>query len=371
MPEVLRWSSAPQPAVAIRQIAEALRRGNLLALPTETCYVVAARAAVPDAVAGLRRIKSLEPGQPSTVVVRSVLEASQWVMPFSTTGSRLARRCWPGPATLIFERSREQSPLSNLPRAVQEAIAPGETVALRISAHPVLDSVVRELGEPIVIGSVRDSSGVVVTTADGASLALGESVDLICDGGASPWPNHSTVVQMQGEKHEVLREGVLTRADIALLTNRVIVFVCTGNTCRSPMAESLCKRLLARKLDCNIQELPARGFLVLSAGMAAMMGEQASPGAMEAAAELGADLGRHASRPLTPRLVAQADDLIVMTHGHAQTIGQLYPNSAPALRLLSPNGEDVVDPFSGDLDCYRACAASIQSHLERLMTELA
>src|SRR5207253_3189276 len=99
-----------------------------------------------------------------------------------------------------------------------------------------------------------------------------------------------------------------------------IVFVCTGNTCRSPLAEGLCRQLLADHLRCAAEELGKRGFCVQSAGLAAMIGAEATPEAVAAAAELGADLTGHGSRPLTIEMLLQADRLFAMTASHLRML---------------------------------------------------
>jgi protein-tyrosine phosphatase len=149
---------------------------------------------------------------------------------------------------------------------------------------------------------------------------------------------------------------------------RSILFVCTGNTCRSPLAEVLCRKMLADRLGVGADELAARGFAVGSAGVAALVGDEATPEAAEVARELGADLAGHRSQPVTPEQLAAATDVIAMTAAHAQMLAWRFPGQGPAVTLLSPDG-DLPDPFGSDLGVYRECARSIQLHLDRLVKE--
>lgn len=143
--------------------------------------------------------------------------------------------------------------------------------------------------------------------------------------------------------------------------------MCTGNTCRSPLAEAICKRLLADRLGCAPSELDGRGVVVRSAGVMAYPGDPASPPAVGVAAELGADLAAHRSRPVTPDLLAEATDVIAMTAGHVAALELRYPNLGPPPRLLGGD-RDLPDPIGGDADEYRACARLIAADLDRLIT---
>jgi protein-tyrosine phosphatase len=144
-----------------------------------------------------------------------------------------------------------------------------------------------------------------------------------------------------------------------------VLFVCTGNTCRSPLAEAICRRLLADRLGVAEDELPARGFVIRSAGVMAGPGDPAAYEAAEAAREMfGADLSAHSSTPVNPELLAGATDVIAMTAAHAAVLAMRFPGVGPAPVLLC-GADDLPDPIGGDREVYRACAAIIADHLDR------
>jgi protein-tyrosine phosphatase len=155
------------------------------------------------------------------------------------------------------------------------------------------------------------------------------------------------------------------------LSSLMVLFVCTGNTCRSPMAETLFRHLAAERLGCAPDEIEQRGLVVTSAGLAAWSGAKASAGAVEAMAEFGADLTAHESQPVTETLVRQADVIWTMTASHRAALLAQFPEAGGRVAMLAPDRQDVSDPIGGPVSTYRACAGQIRGHLLARLATLA
>jgi protein-tyrosine phosphatase len=153
------------------------------------------------------------------------------------------------------------------------------------------------------------------------------------------------------------------------LASFVILLVCTGNTCRSPMAECMLRHHLAEALETTPEDLEERGVIVMSAGIAAMSGGRSTPEAVQAMAERGLDLSQHESQPLSDRLVRYADLILTMTRGHREAIRSQWLDAAERTRLLCRDQSDVADPIGGPQELYTRCAAQIDSQLKLWVRE--
>lgn len=136
-----------------------------------------------------------------------------------------------------------------------------------------------------------------------------------------------------------------------------ILFVCTGNTCRSPMAEGLFNKLVSDKKIENV--------ISSSAGLFAMTGDEVSPNSVKACERFGVDISSHRARRITAYILDETDKFVCMTPEHAASLS-LYVQSEKIIVL----GNGIPDPYGGDLETYMICANSIKTALSEQLEEI-
>jgi len=354
----------------VHQTVQALAEGKIIAFPTETVYGLAASALDERAVERLASIKGRKAGHPLTLAIKSAEEARDYVPDMSPLAQRLARRCWPGPVTLVVDDSHADSLVRCLPGKVVQYVSPGRTVGLRVPGHQVLLDVLRMLVGPLALTSANRTGGVEAVNAREVLHALGNDLDLVIDDGPCRFGEPSSVIRIRGNRYEVLRVGVVPEKTLQRLSSTMLLFVCTGNTCRSPMAELICRQMLAQRLGCEIGELEDHGVLVMSAGVAAMLGGRAAKEAVEVLAKMNLDLSEHETQPLTEPLVRHADVIYTMTGAHREAIVTQWPSAAERTFLLCAGDSEICDPIGGPTERYQRCAAQIRAELELRLEQI-
>jgi protein-tyrosine phosphatase len=186
---------------------------------------------------------------------------------------------------------------------------------------------------------------------------------------------------------QIIREGAYSKKQIQEMLTVNILFVCTGNTCRSPMAGGFAKKALAGKLKCDIDPAPScsipqkefrrcgvdrleqMGYKITSAGVIALDGIDASAEAIRFCASRGVRLTGHKSRRLTAEMLKEADYIFAMSAGHRDDIIRLFPASAEKCMLLNDAG-DINDPIGRDFEAYKICGLIIEKTVNKRISEL-
>ena len=191
---------------AVKRAAELLRAGEVVALPTETVYGLAANALDEKTVARIFEIKGRPTNNPIIIHVAGIEMAKRCVTVWPPVAEKLARAFWPGPLTLVLPRAE------GIPAVVT---AGGPTVGVRWPAHPFIQAVIRECGFPLAAPSANLSNRVSPTNAGHVRAQLGGKIPLIVDGGQSQVGIESTVLDLTVSPPRVLRPGMIHTGSLA------------------------------------------------------------------------------------------------------------------------------------------------------------
>lgn len=333
----------------IARCAKVIRKGGLVVFPTETVYGIAADFSSPQAMKRLREVKKRADHKPISILISQRDLISNYT---STTDPKLYKlidACWPGPLTIVVSAKEE-----------------GKTIGVRMPDHPIALRLVQDSQCTIAAPSANIEGNAPPTTCEEALKELDGLVDIIIDGGTARIGVGSSVVDVTKEHPVVLREGVIKQSDVDRITGtKTVLFVCTGNSCRSVMAEYLLKSSVAGK-D-NIE--------VLSAGTGVFLQSTASAETIAVLSEEGIFAQDHRSQPINTILLKKADLIIVMTRGHRSQVLERVPAVEKRVYLLKEfiNGAsegqdnlDVLDPIGKPRSAYKDCLIYIKEAIHKI-----
>ena len=210
--EILSTHTPSLFAAAVTRAAELLRAGEVVALPTETVYGLAANALDEKAVAKIFQIKGRPAHNPIIVHVASNEMARACVTGWPDVADKLARAFWPGPLTLVLPRAEKIS---------DTVTAGGATVGVRWPGHPFMQAVIRECGFPLAAPSANLSNQISPTNAEHVRAQLAGKISLIVDGGQSQVGIESTVLDLTVSPPRILRPGMIHAESLAAVAGNI------------------------------------------------------------------------------------------------------------------------------------------------------
>lgn len=329
--EVVKLSNHNQEKT-IAQVARAIKSGKLVALPTETVYGIAVNLNKKSSVEKLYEIKQRDKSKPFTLHIVGVEEVEKYAANINPYAWRLMYRNWPGPLTAILEDKNKNS------------------VGLRAPNHYFTINVLAQVGEPVGMPSANLSGSNPPTKAEEVLRDLEGKIDILVDAGNADIGQESTVVDLRTAEPKLLREGAIKFSAIKEeALRKKILFVCTGNSCRSVMAEYYFNK--KAKDNPNLE--------ASSAGISAYEGSPTTKETLEVLKQDGIDVSGHRAKKVDLRMLREADLVLVMSRDHEWRLSSAYPQAKNKVYLLkefakiNDNELDIQDPIANSFDFYK------------------
>jgi len=365
-------------AATIERAAEALRSGQCIVIPTDTLYGLLARAnetgsELLDEITGYPESTD----QPKmTLHLADLDEIIEHLVLELPTIRRLVDRLIPGPARLLIQQPEDAIDLvCNALQIERGLIDNGNEIAIRVPDHPLFRQVLRSSGVACIarrLGAAvwaqgsnpgTDISPIPENLIEDSAIHSPKPVLILDDGSTLHQQNSTTVRLTLDGRIEVSSDGVLSERDVLANLERTILFVCTGNTCRSPMAQAIAQDLLGK------QEPQGITTHIASAGVAAGNGMPATEEAIEVLKGMNINLDNHQSQNLTLSMIDQAEIIYTMTPSHAQAVMTMAPNSVHKVFVLDEHG-GVPDPIGQSIEVYQQTADRLGELIARRFEEI-
>jgi len=389
--KVVELDAANIDSAKIAEAAALVDAGGLVAFPTETVYGIACRVKA-DSLAKLDGLKGSplrdalrrDPKKRYTLHIGEKGDVGKYVPTIGLKARKLVEQAWPGPVTIVFELDQKDidKQKKGLESEVFESLYRDNSIGIRCPDNRIAAMFLRAANNPVVAPSANISGRSPAVDAQEVLVGLSGQIDLVLDGGPCKYQKSSTVVKIgkvglappilnvRGWAGlEILRQGVYSQAELEAISRVRFLFVCTGNTCRSPMAEGIFRKFLAEKMQCEVDRLEKMGYKVSSAGVLDMAGFPASGEAVAVCAAKGVDIRAHKSQTLSRELIEDSDFIFVMERMHQARVISLSPEAANRCVLLTGNDE-VADPIGQGQEVYNNCSGLIEEAVKRRISEL-
>jgi len=218
-------------------------------------------------------------------------DVGNYIPTIGMKAQKLIQNAWPGPLTIVFELDKNDidKQNKNLDGEVFESLYKDNSIGIRCPDNTIAAMLLRQTSFPVVAPSANITDSPPAVNPGQVLEQLSGKIDLLLDAGPCKYKQSSTVVKIGKKGMGLLRPGVYSQAELEALSQIQFLFVCTGNTCRSPMAEGIFRKYLAEKFQCNLDGLDKMGYKITSAGIIGSVGYPATAEAVAACAAKGID----------------------------------------------------------------------------------
>jgi len=368
--KVVKLNTIEIDSTKINEAAVLVNAGGLVAFPTETVYGIACRVKT-DSLARLSKVKGRAPDKHYTLHIGQKSDVRKYVPTAGLRAQKLIQNIWPGPVTIVFELGEKdiKKQQRSLEREIFESLYKDNSIGIRCPDNPIAMLLLQVVSNPVVAPSANITGQPPAVDAEQVLAQLSGKIELLLDGGACKYKKNSTVVKIGKRGLEILRAGVYSQAELERLSQIKFLFVCTGNTCRSPMAVGMFRKYFAEKLRCDVDHLDKMGYKVSSAGIIDVAEYPASEEAIAACAAKVIDIKAHKSRKLSSELVEESDFIFVMEQVHQKKVIAISPEAASKCVLLVEN-QEIPDPIGQPQESFNNCAELIEKAVRKRIGEL-
>jgi len=326
----------------IDEAAKVLKNGGLVVFPTETVYGIAANISNKDTVNKLYEIKKRPKDKPFSIHIADFDSLKQLGIIFSKDAERVARRFWPGPLTLVAFNNKK------------------EKIGLRMPDNRIAFMLIKKSGVSVIAPSANLSGNKPPVSVEEAISEMDGHVNIILDGGRARIGMESTVMDVTEKPFRILRQGAIPAKEA--LIEYTLIFVCTGNSCRSVMAKALMEKF--------VNEAGLSGKVhVDSAGTSTFAGIGPSPNTVSVMREEGTDVSGHVGKNINKDILKRSDIIFVMERHHKDVIISMMPEVEYKVRLLR-EGQDIPDPIGTSFEEYKNILNIIKEEVENIFLEI-